>query len=86
MRLSESVPMAAHLLRGAAAGLHPVTGLGRPGVAPDRHRPHVAVTHLGYEPAAARSMHGAGIAALPAARAATAPVLGRDPAGGEGRP
>lgn len=86
MRLSESVPMAAHLPRAAAAGPHPVTGLGRPGVEPDRHRPHVAVTHLGYEPAAARSTHGAGIAALPAGATGTAPVLGRHPADGEGRP
>ena len=65
----------------AATGSQPSSSVARTGLAQDeqraRHRPHVAVTHLGQEPATVRSTRVAGTATRPAHRAPVA----SDPAG-----
>ena len=65
MRFSQPPTMAA-LVVGAATGPRPPSSPGRPGAAQDercaRHRPHVAVTHVGYEPTPVRSTRTAGTA------------------------
>ena len=83
----------------AATGSQPSSSVARTGVAQDeqraRHRPHVAVTHVGREPAGMRSTRMAGTATRPAhhataARAHAGPMgtmhaMHRHPAGENGQ-